>query len=199
MSIFRLAARAPRLRGPVTSTLGASNNVHRAWPSEQTSVPLIAITRLRVRSWHFLPAFFFQTIRAAAQAKRAQGNVAASVLRDAHRTFWTRTVWADEQAMRSYMSADSHRRVMRSLAEWCAKRRSCIGFKLPRSHQPGRRHTVACNGTGGRRRSIIPPRLIAHTKSHRFGAEHSSVRCEEPYAIKASCLCATGQPQPAGV
>src|SRR5664279_5093126 len=83
------------------------------------SVPLVAITRLRVRSWRFLPAFFLQTIRAAAQAKRTQGNVAVSVLRDAHRTFWTRTVWVDELAMRSYMSADPHRGAMRSLAEWC--------------------------------------------------------------------------------
>jgi hypothetical protein len=41
------------------------------------------------------------------------------VLREAHRTFWTRTVWTDERAMRAYMSSDPHRRVMRSLAEWC--------------------------------------------------------------------------------
>jgi hypothetical protein len=83
------------------------------------ALPLIAITRLRVRSWRFLPAFFFQTLRTALQAKRAPGNLAVSVLRDAQRTFWTRTVWLDEPAMRSYMMSSPHREVMRSLAEWC--------------------------------------------------------------------------------
>jgi Domain of unknown function (DUF3291) len=82
-------------------------------------VPLVAITRLRVRSWRYLPAFFFQTLRTAVQAKRTPGNLAVAVRRDASRTFWTRTVWLDEPAMRSYMSADPHRGVMRSLAEWC--------------------------------------------------------------------------------
>jgi len=82
-------------------------------------MPLIAITRLRVRSWRFLPGFFFQTLRTAIQAKGAEGNLAVSVLREARRTFWTRTVWTDEQAMRAYMSSDPHRGVMRSLAEWC--------------------------------------------------------------------------------
>ena len=82
-------------------------------------MPLIAITRLRVRAWHFLPAFILQSIRAAFQAHRAGGNESVAVLREAHRTFWTRSVWSDEHAMRAYMSADPHRQAMRSLAEWC--------------------------------------------------------------------------------
>lgn len=82
-------------------------------------MPLIAITRLRVRGRRFLPAFFVQTLRAAIQARRAQGNLAVTVLRDAQRTFWTRTAWTDESAMRLYLAADPHRRIMRSLASWC--------------------------------------------------------------------------------
>ena len=44
-----------------------------------------------------------QSLRAARQAKLADGSLAVSVLRDADRAFWTRTVWRDEAAMRSFM------------------------------------------------------------------------------------------------
>lgn len=82
-------------------------------------MPLIAITRLRVRAWWYLPGFFVQTLRAAAQARRAEGSVAVAVLREAHRTFWTCTVWIDEQAMRVFLLADPHRQAMRKLGKWC--------------------------------------------------------------------------------
>jgi hypothetical protein len=82
-------------------------------------LPLVSITRLRVRKWHYLPGFFVAALRSARQAGRADGNVVTTVLRDARRTFWTRTVWRDEQAMRSFMMSGVHRAVMRSLLEWC--------------------------------------------------------------------------------
>jgi hypothetical protein len=82
-------------------------------------MPFVSITRLRVRSWQYLPAFFTQAFRSARQAKLAPGSVAVSVLRDANLAFWTRTVWSEERTMRSFMLSGSHRRVMSRLAEWC--------------------------------------------------------------------------------
>ena|SRR5215471_17142968 len=82
-------------------------------------MPFVSITRLRVRRWRYVPQFLFQSIRAARQAKGAVGSVSVSVLRDADRTFWTRTVWRDEAAMRAFMQAGVHRRVMARLPEWC--------------------------------------------------------------------------------
>jgi hypothetical protein len=82
-------------------------------------MPFVSITRLRVRRWRYLPQFLVQSIRAARQAKRAAGNLAVSILRDADRAFWTRTVWSDEAAMRSFMQSGVHRRVMARLPEWC--------------------------------------------------------------------------------
>jgi hypothetical protein len=82
-------------------------------------MPFVSITRLRVRSWRYLPQFLFQSIRAALQARRAAGSLAVSVLRDADRAFWTRTVWRDEPAMRSFMQSGVHRRIMARLPEWC--------------------------------------------------------------------------------
>jgi hypothetical protein len=72
-----------------------------------------------VRSWRYLPAFLIQSFRAARQAGHADGNLAVSVLRDADLAFWTRTVWNDEAAMRSFMRSGAHRGIMPRLAEWC--------------------------------------------------------------------------------
>ena len=82
-------------------------------------MPFVSITRLRVRSWRYLPGFVIQSFRAARQAKLAAGNVAVSRLRDADRAFWTRTVWRDEAAMRSFMRSGVHRRIMARLPELC--------------------------------------------------------------------------------
>src|SRR5215831_8200963 len=82
-------------------------------------MPFVSITRLRVRSWRYLPMFVIQSLRAARQAKLAPGSLSVSVLRDADWAFWTRTVWRDETAMRSFMRSGVHRRVMARLPEWC--------------------------------------------------------------------------------
>jgi len=80
---------------------------------------LVAITRLRIRSWRVAPAFAVQALRSARQAKAASGNVGVALLAEAHRTFWTLTMWIDENAMRAFMRAGAHRRVMGKLADWC--------------------------------------------------------------------------------
>ena len=82
-------------------------------------MPFVSVTRLRVRSWRYVLGFLIQSIRSALQAKRASGSLSVSVLRDADRAFWTRTVWRDEAAMRSFMQSGVHRRVMARLPEWC--------------------------------------------------------------------------------
>ena len=82
-------------------------------------MPFVPLTRLRVRSWRYLPGFLIQSLRAARKAKLAVGSLAVSVLRDANRAFWTRTVWRDEAAMRSFMLSGVHREVMGHLVEWC--------------------------------------------------------------------------------
>jgi hypothetical protein len=79
----------------------------------------VSITRLRVRRWLYLPQFLIQSFRAARQARRAAGNLAVSVLREADRAFWTRTVRRDEAAMRSFMQSDVHRRILARLPVWC--------------------------------------------------------------------------------
>ena len=70
-------------------------------------MPLVAITRLCVRSWRYLPIFFLQAQRSARQAARAEGNLAIRLLRDPRNTFWTATVWTTDTAMKGFMLSGS--------------------------------------------------------------------------------------------
>jgi hypothetical protein len=79
----------------------------------------ISITRLRVRSWRFLPMFGWLALRSARQAAKTSGNVATRVLADRHNTFWTATLWTSGPAMKAFMLAGVHRIAMRKLPEWC--------------------------------------------------------------------------------
>jgi len=80
---------------------------------------LVSITRLRLRSWRFLPMFAWYVLRSARQAARAEGNLAAKLLRDRRNTFWTGTIWTGETAMKKFMTSGAHGQAMRKLAEWC--------------------------------------------------------------------------------
>lgn len=79
----------------------------------------VSVTRLRVRSWRYLPVFLIGALRSAKQAKLAEGNLAVALLRQPESTYWTRTVWTSEAAMKAFMLAGAHRGVMRKLLEWC--------------------------------------------------------------------------------
>jgi Domain of unknown function (DUF3291) len=82
-------------------------------------MPLVSITRLRVRAHRYLPVFLVQAFRCAWQAKVSKDCRSISIMRQTHRTFWTRTVWTDASAMKAFMRSGAHRRVMPRLLEWC--------------------------------------------------------------------------------
>jgi alkanesulfonate monooxygenase SsuD/methylene tetrahydromethanopterin reductase-like flavin-dependent oxidoreductase (luciferase family) len=82
-------------------------------------MPLVSVTRLRVRSWRYILPFMFFTLRSYRQAKVAEGNLHVALLRDAKNTFWTRTVWTTEGDMKSFTLSGTHRRVMPRLLDWC--------------------------------------------------------------------------------
>ena len=82
-------------------------------------MPVVSITRLRVRSWWYSVPFLYYALRSAWQSKRSEGNLAVSLLRDRDHTFWTRTMWTTEAAMKVFMLAPPHRKAMRGLREWC--------------------------------------------------------------------------------
>jgi hypothetical protein len=80
---------------------------------------VVSVTRLRVRVWYYLPAFYVRAILSARQAKNSEGVLAVKVFGDRRNTFWTLTLWKSEVAMRAFMLAKPHGPTMRKLLEWC--------------------------------------------------------------------------------
>jgi hypothetical protein len=81
-------------------------------------MPVVSITRLRMRSWRFLPGFFVYAIRSSREVARAEGNLGIQLLRDRRNTFWTATLWDSEEDMKRFMIAGVHGRAMRKLMHW---------------------------------------------------------------------------------
>lgn len=80
---------------------------------------VVSVTRLRVRSWRFMPGFIFSALRIGKQTAEAEGCLAAKVFRDRRNAFWTLTCWESETAMKAFMAAGPHGAAMRKLMEWC--------------------------------------------------------------------------------
>lgn len=82
-------------------------------------MPLVAVTRLRVRSARFLVPFGWYSWRSFRQAKRAPGNLGVDLRKAEGLAFWTLTIWQDEAAMSAYRIAPPHLQAMPKLLEWC--------------------------------------------------------------------------------
>jgi len=135
-------------------------------------MPVISVTRLRVRSWFYLAPFIIRSVRIVRQAKSAPGNLAVSVLNDRRNAFWTTTCWESEAAMRAFMLAAPHAPAMRKLLEWCDEAAlvhwSQPGPELPawteahrRLQREGRRSKVNHPSEAQTKFVIPPPRAGA--------------------------------------
>lgn len=79
----------------------------------------VSITRLRLRSWRFLPGFIVDAVRSQMQAQKSEGCSHAQTRRTAGNAFWTITVWSDDAAMKRFRNSGVHQRAMRTLSEIC--------------------------------------------------------------------------------
>jgi Domain of unknown function (DUF3291) len=79
----------------------------------------ISVTRLRIRSWFYVPQFLLQSSKSIKQAERSAGFLEGSLLRDRKNTFWTLTAWTDGAAMNAFRISGAHGAVMRRLLHWC--------------------------------------------------------------------------------
>lgn len=98
-------------------------------------MPLVSITRLRVRSIRFLPFFFLHAIRSQRQVRAAHGFLRGALLPDRSWTFWTMTVWDGEESMRRFMTSGDHKTAMPRLLEWCDEA-SVVHWEQPEATLP---------------------------------------------------------------
>ena len=79
----------------------------------------VSLTRLRIRSFRFLPLFALYTFRSLRQVKKAPGFQTGALLADRSWTFWTMTAWDTQENMRQFMTSAAHKQAMPHLQHWC--------------------------------------------------------------------------------
>jgi len=140
---------------------------------------IVSITRLRIRSWSYLPEFVVQMLRIARQAARTDGNLSVKLLRDRRNTFWTGTSWSSESSMKAFMHAKPHGPTMRRLLHWCDEAAlvhwTQVGAELPpweeahkRIQQEGRPSKVNHPSAAHTAYAIPAPTTTGQTRELRF-------------------------------
>ena len=82
-------------------------------------MPLIVVTRLRLRDPAFFDEFFASAVAVVEQAQGTEGNLGADVLAEADNTYWTRTAWQGRAAMDSFVGGEPHLSTMDRIDDWC--------------------------------------------------------------------------------
>jgi heme-degrading monooxygenase HmoA len=132
-------------------------------------MPLVSVTRLRIRSWRYMPGFAFYAVQTNVQARRAAGNRGMKLLNEPGRIFWTATVWESEAAVKQYMTSGAHGKAMRHLVDWCDEA-SVVRWEQESAAMPmwqeayrrmmseGRRSKVRYPSAAQERFEVPPPR-----------------------------------------
>jgi Antibiotic biosynthesis monooxygenase len=82
-------------------------------------MPVIVVTRLRLRDPAFFNEFFASAAAVVEQAQGTEGNLAADVLAEANNTYWTRTAWQERASMNSFVGTEPHLSTMDRIDDWC--------------------------------------------------------------------------------
>ena len=84
-----------------------------------TFVPLVSVTRLRLRSILYLLPFAISAGGVSRQALKSPGCQGVRTRKTRGLAFWTLTMWDDEKSLWSFVSQSPHREVMPKLSAWC--------------------------------------------------------------------------------
>ena len=82
-------------------------------------MPVIVVTRLRLRDPALFDEFFGHAVAVVEQAQNSPGNLGADVLAEANNTYWTRTAWQGRAEMDSFVGSEPHLGTMARLDDCC--------------------------------------------------------------------------------
>ena len=82
-------------------------------------MPVIVVTRLRLKDASLTDEFFADALAALEQAQKSEGNLGVDALADAGNAWWTVTSWGERRQMHSYVRSEPHRTVMSHLDRFC--------------------------------------------------------------------------------
>jgi hypothetical protein len=82
-------------------------------------MPVIVVTRLRLRDPALLDEFFTDAVTAMEQAQQAAGNLGADALADAASAWWTVSAWQERGPMQSFVNSEPHLSISAHLDHFC--------------------------------------------------------------------------------
>jgi hypothetical protein len=82
-------------------------------------MPVIVVTRLRLKDPALFNEFFASAVAVVEQAQNSEGNLGADVLAEANNTYWTRTAWQERDLMNAFAGSEPHLHTMSRIDEWC--------------------------------------------------------------------------------
>ncbi len=119
-------------------------------------MPVVPVTRLRLRSWRFLLPFFRHASRSLRQARAAPGNLFAEVRKSRGLAFCSASVWRDEPALSSDYRSGARQRAMPKLRPWCDQAVT-VRFEQDGDTLPGCEELARRLATDGRLFPLLHP------------------------------------------
>jgi len=82
-------------------------------------MPVIVVTRLRLRNPGLLDEFFTDAVAAIEQAAKSEGNLGANALADADDAWWSVSAWRERRPMRAFVRSEPHLTILTRLDHYC--------------------------------------------------------------------------------
>lgn len=82
-------------------------------------MPVIVVTRLRLKDPALLDEFFTAAVAAIEQAQKSTGNLGADALADANNAWWSVSAWQDRGPMLAFVNSEPHLDISKRLDHFC--------------------------------------------------------------------------------
>jgi len=82
-------------------------------------LPVIVVTRLRLKDPALLDEFFADAVAAIEQAQKSVGNLGVDALADADNAWWSVSAWRDREPMRAFVRSEPHQTITTRLDHYC--------------------------------------------------------------------------------
>ena len=82
-------------------------------------MPVIVVTRLRLKDPALLDEFFTAAVAAIEQAQKSEGNLGADALADAGNAWWSVSAWTGRHPMQAFVDAEPHSGISKRLDHFC--------------------------------------------------------------------------------
>jgi len=126
-------------------------------------MPVIVVTRLRLRDPAFFDEFFASAVAVTELAQNSTGNLGADVLAEANNTYWTRTAWQQRELMEAFVGSEPHLSTMSRIDHWCDEA-TFVSWEQPGADLPDWLDGYRCLAASGQAASLTHATQAHHTR-----------------------------------